>query len=579
MADNSEKLCSDEHDKHEKVIKEINNNSETVDYNGNDKTDPEILEAIIASLKDAEDAIVEPRLESSEKFDSEENSSQSDHAFNESKQNVEITKMDLRLEELDDGLDHFSKGAVSGSLKKNLQENQCNSENQDQKVVVKKSIKRKKNDRVIMSAASVKKVKGVEAETDDDDDMESESYSDDDDDVELPKGDTDYKPGKEDFTAFSRSRRSTSEVELIVRFDCIHCNFHSDILGKLKIHQHNNHEDCEPPSYLDMAEAAVAKLDDTSGVTELIISKEVLFDHFDLIKSRGEDKARACQLLDQALRGGVKLGRLKVTRRRIGADRFWVVPKEKMKLVMEKWRKFEKSVEFVDSTSKIGTIKTTKNMKKKIKSEVASLKVTPDARDDSDSDITILDVSLNSRTKQRLMRKNLAKSIISAPKTQGTCPPIPPPATCPGSDEDDPRVLLTCPICFHSFWYENQTIIHIQEEHPHNKVLGSSSVPVPTNSQVELQKQRNLSVVVSANNNMELQELGSAPMPVPIHSKISSIATVPTKAKVELQEPRNALASVSTNDKMELLELESASLSVPNNATIPGTGLLVSSYQ
>eukprot|EP00092_Neocalanus_flemingeri_P028699 GFUD01031160.1.p1 GENE.GFUD01031160.1~~GFUD01031160.1.p1 ORF type:complete len:538 (+),score=125.08 GFUD01031160.1:41-1654(+) len=537
MADNSEKLCSDEHDKHEKVIKEINNNSETVDYNGNDKTDPEILEAIIASLKDAEDAIVEPRPESSEKFDSEEKSSQSDHASSESKQTVEITKMDLGLEEVNDGLDHFSEGGVSGSPKNNLRENQRNSENQEQKVLVKKPIKRKKNASVIVSASSVKKAKGKHVETEDDDDMEIESYSDDDDnDVELPKGDTDYKPGKEDFTALPRSRRSTSEVELIVRFDCIHCNFHSEILGKLKIHQHNNHEDCEPPSYLDMAEAVVAKLDDTSGVTELIISKEVLFDHFDLIKSKGEDKARACQLLDQALRGGVKLGRLKVTRRRVGVDRFWVVPKEKMKLVMEKWRKFDKSVEFVDSTSKIGIIKTTKNMKKKIKSEVASLKVTPDARDDSDSDITILDVSLNSTTKQRLMRKNLAKSIISATKTQGTCPPIPPPATCPGSDEDDPHVLLTCPICFHSFWYENQTIIHMREEHPHNKVLGSSSVPVQTNLKVELQKQRNL----SANNNMELQESGSAPMPVPIHSKISSLATVPTKAKVELQEPRNA---------------------------------------
>eukprot|EP00092_Neocalanus_flemingeri_P028700 GFUD01031161.1.p1 GENE.GFUD01031161.1~~GFUD01031161.1.p1 ORF type:complete len:625 (+),score=162.61 GFUD01031161.1:41-1915(+) len=587
MADNSEKLCSDEHDKHEKVIKEINNNSETVDYNGNDKTDPEILEAIIASLKDAEDAIVEPRPKSSEKFDSEENSSQSDHAFNESKQNVEITKMDLRLEELDDGLDHFSKGAVSGSLKKNLQENQCNSENQDQKVVVKKSIKRKKNDRVIMSAASVKKAKGKQAETENDHEMESESYSDEEDDVELPKGDTDYKPGKQNTVAFTRSRRSNSKKELEVNFECSQCKFTSEILGELKIHQYSNHEDSKAPSYLDMAEAAVAKLGDTSGVSELTISKEVLFDNFDLIKSREEDKTRACQLLNQALEGGVKLGRLKLSRRRNGKERYWVVPKERMKLVLEKWRKFDESVEFVDSTGIIGKMKATKNVKNKIKikskvaknkktikPKVTRVKVNPDDKDDSDSDIAILDESLTSITKQRLIRKNLYMTYIPVPKAPVSISslPSPPPLTSPGSDEDEPHALLTCPICFHSFWYEYQTINHMREKHHDDERVhkfakkklqkqGSASVSWPTSSRMEFQEPRNRSAVVSTNDKTELQDANFE------HQEPGSASvSVLTKAKMELNEPRNDSISVFVNDKMELQELESTSVPVATTA-------------
>eukprot|EP00092_Neocalanus_flemingeri_P017238 GFUD01018641.1.p1 GENE.GFUD01018641.1~~GFUD01018641.1.p1 ORF type:complete len:471 (-),score=126.30 GFUD01018641.1:656-2068(-) len=470
MANNCEKSWADEH-KHN----ELNNNSETVDYNGNDETDPEILEAIMASLIDAEDAIVEPQSDSSEKLDSSLNSSQIDYDNIESKPTVEITKMDLKLEEVSEVLDHFSKDTDSGSINKN--KNQSNSENKKQPLLVKKAIKRKKNKSAIMSAASVKKVKGKLVNTVINKSVGtkigkihySESLSHEECDVELSKGDTDYKPGKQNAVAFTRSRRSNSKKELEVNFECSQCKFTSEILGELKIHQYSNHEDSKAPSYLDMAEAAVAKLGDTSGVSELTISKDVLFDNFDLIKSRGDDKTRACQLLNQALKGGVKLGRLKLSRRRNGKERYWVVPKERMKLVLEKWRKFDESVEFVDSTGIIGKMKATKNVKnkkkiqsnvakdkKKIKPKVTSVKVNPDDKNDSDSDIAILDESLTSITKQRLIRKNLYMTYIPAPKAQVSISslPSPPPLTSPGSDEDDSHALLTCPICFHSFWYE-----------------------------------------------------------------------------------------------------------------------------
>merc|ERR1712096_113634 len=93
------------------------------------------------------------------------------------------------------------------------------------------------------------------------------------------------------------------------------------------------------PSYLDMAEAAIARLEDNLGLSERSILKEVLFENFDSIV---ENKSRAGQLLNQALKGGVKLGRLETNRRRKDNLRYWVVPKERMKLVLEKWKKSKK---------------------------------------------------------------------------------------------------------------------------------------------------------------------------------------------------------------------------------------------
>ena len=58
-------------------------------------------------------------------------------------------------------------------------------------------------------------------------------------------------------------------------FTCTLCNFKSEILGGLKFHQHSSHEG-EMPSYLDMAEAAIADLEDGAGVEELSILKVII---------------------------------------------------------------------------------------------------------------------------------------------------------------------------------------------------------------------------------------------------------------------------------------------------------------
>jgi len=84
---------------------------------------------------------------------------------------------------------------------------------------------------------------------------EEEDYS------KLPKGDTDYKPGKKKAYKKTNLRKTSRERGFTsVGFNCEHCKFVSKTLGELKIHSHYIHEECEAPSYLDMAEATIAQV-------------------------------------------------------------------------------------------------------------------------------------------------------------------------------------------------------------------------------------------------------------------------------------------------------------------------------
>ena len=107
-----------------------------------------------------------------------------------------------------------------------------------------------------------------------------ESFSEEEVDVGLTKGDTEYRPGGGGSKSKALLRNKKSSMKKVVKecvvFACDACSFQSDILGELKIHSHNTHEGCEAPSYLDMAEAAIAKLEDSSGVVEMSILKVLL---------------------------------------------------------------------------------------------------------------------------------------------------------------------------------------------------------------------------------------------------------------------------------------------------------------
>jgi len=438
MTDNFEKSCANEWQR-EREKEDVNNNFEMDDCNEN-KKDPEVLET-------SED-IVKPDV-----GDSCENPDERYQANSESEQTIEISKMDVGAEEVNE--DHFSKDSDDGSSEKTYQDRQ--------QVQTKEATKMKRTCPQKAPARS----KQIELK---DDESSRESFCTEEVDGEFPDGDTDYKPGKR--VSKARTRRKSVIVKKIhhelVLFVCSHCTFESENLGELKIHQYNNHKGCDAPSYLDMAEAAIAKLENNLGLSERSILKEVLFENFDSIV---ENKSRAGQLLNQALRGGVKIGRLETNRRRKDNLRYWVVPKERMKLVVENWKKSNESVEFVDSPGKSNLSNVSWNVKNKRKmiSEAEISKASP-AKADSDSDIAVLDESLTDGTKLRVMRKKLSnvpnpRPLTNISQSKVINPPSPP---GPESDEDDPTSLLTCPVCSCSFWYENQTVQHMTDCHPHD---------------------------------------------------------------------------------------------------------------
>merc|ERR1719154_921066 len=187
-----------------------------------------------------------------------------------------------------------------------------------------------------------------------------------------------------------------------------------------------------------------------------------------------KDKDTASQLLTRALKGGVKLKRLQVTRKGRSMEKFKIVSKEMMKAVMVKWRNSPNSLEIRDAPGK--TVKSrVKNTPRKVKPQVFTPRKvrTPGTyKQDSDSDIAILDESLSSKTKKILERKRLYteeyRRRLKVPYE--TCRsslslqvPLPP---SPESEEDDRA--LTCSVCYRSFWYEHETVQHVKTEHQIN---------------------------------------------------------------------------------------------------------------
>ena len=234
-------------------------------------SDPEILEAIMASLKEAEDALEGPD-DDPDKLDSED----------QVEETVEITKMDVKTDEDSEILDGFVFSDItdSSSPTKAMEDkvddgvivNGCEKQ-EDLKPVTRK---RKKCWGPIRAPLPMEKARGrPPRQFSEKRESCDESFSEEKCDSVLTNGDTDYKPRKNHRNVLPRSKKSSSKkvAEESVLFVCDHCTFQSDILGELKIHRHNNHEGCEAPSYLDMSEAAVAKLEDCSGVMEMCILK------------------------------------------------------------------------------------------------------------------------------------------------------------------------------------------------------------------------------------------------------------------------------------------------------------------
>jgi len=345
------------------------------------------------------------------------------------------------------------------------------------------------------------------------------SYSDSSNEDDIPDGDSDFVPG----SGSKKSRSSPRKPKKVrpkrspktehVLFNCTICNFNSEILGELNIHKYSNHKNQAKPGYLDMAEVVIAKLDDKSGSNKTNILKQMLSDHPDLIP---EEKNTASQILSRALNGGVNLGRIRETKKGgKGAANYWIVSKEKRRIVLEKWRKNKKSVEHKDIKGIAEGSKEFLAIKEKLTkyniqmtTAPKSASPPPDTKnygrgkrasrppplgsvithsDNSDDEIAIIEEKITPKTKMRLLHKKKilakgggAKTVIRVNSAQGkqllrkiaTTGAVPKAAnsvtkpTIKKDEEDsDDDSQLTCSICLSSFWYANQTYDHMKTAH------------------------------------------------------------------------------------------------------------------
>ena len=249
-----ENMLEKDVNKSEKTRKDVNKNI----------SDPEILEAIMASLKEAEDALENPDIK--EKLDL---------GGDLLEETVEITKMEPQAVNNEIGLE-----CRSDQFKPMEDEEFKDVENDVTESKVLKPATRKRKKPAGRGWAStpvpLKRVSGRRGRSRVAVDISE--FSEEEKESELVECDSDYNPLKcsSKVTPTKRKSMLMKVSQDGVLFGCSHCTFHSDILGELKIHSHSNHEDCAAPTYLDMAEAAVAKLDDSAGVEEMTVLKVTL---------------------------------------------------------------------------------------------------------------------------------------------------------------------------------------------------------------------------------------------------------------------------------------------------------------
>jgi len=444
----SRNLCDDSYHKNSSVDQKI--------------SDPEILDAKTISLRDAQDAFYKPGDVKMGTFEETVEITPMDSG---SEKTVEITPMDFGSVA---NKSKYSAEAcwpdVSGAA--NNESTRCEKQEDE---------KPSKRIKVEISSPATpttpvplrklpdcsRKVLDKNDNVDDYTDDIDESFSDDEVDNELPKGDTDYKPGS--MKSVSRKQKAknsigSKSVSVVAMFDCGKCTFRSGTLGELKIHRFKNHESSEAPSYLDMAETALAQIDNGSGVEEVLILKEVLFEHFDAIV---EEKAEAARILKQALRAGVRLGRLQVLRRKRGKESFNVfkiVNKNKMMLVIARWKDSQEVVEFKGDSTR--SRKRTQKVGEKIKT-IGGGRTTVKFVSKKISCTDNSEPAVSSKNKEMLMMlKQTPNPQYIEWKPQSFIPQSP--YTLVSYEESD---SLTCSVCMLSFWYERQTIEHMKLEH------------------------------------------------------------------------------------------------------------------
>jgi len=319
----------------------------------------------------------------------------------------------------------------------------------------------------------------------------------------------------EDFDPLQEKKNTPKKSRLPkgaeVYFKCNLCCFPFDTLGELKVHKFGDHEDQDKPSYLDLAEAAVIKLNRKTGVSKATILTEIMSD-----PSVTDHIEKARQFLNKAMRAGVQKGRLRQGQPgKKGSQSYWIVSKAQRREVLVKYNKNNKTVEFNDvddfSNAKAAAFKPSE--RKVTARSYATVSITPkieraDSAPDpknfgrgkraskpsprnfgeitlesseSDDEISIISEKITPKTKLKLVHNqkrlpsnmvkignaitgkrvtaNFGKKMIQ-PQVKPQ-PAAPPKEVDPFEDDED----LTCRICLNAFWYKSQIVDHLKTVH------------------------------------------------------------------------------------------------------------------
>lgn len=187
---------------------------------------------------------------------------------------------------------------------------------------------------------SKKKKKRKRAESDSDFDEEFEEYS-------PKRGSRSRAPKKKKSKTVKNKKMPKKNIPRDTMFKCPmpDCDFASETIGELKIHLHEVH-DGEKPTYMDMAEAIIVKLNEKYGSSRTTIIKNIMTEYGHHIEVN-QNQAKA--ILKRSLDKGLKIGRVRNgTLGKTGYLNIWLPNKDKRKTNLRKYNKNPKTLQVED---------------------------------------------------------------------------------------------------------------------------------------------------------------------------------------------------------------------------------------
>lgn len=133
-------------------------------------------------------------------------------------------------------------------------------------------------------------------------------------------------------------------------FSCRYCDFKTETIGELNIHTFGNHDDSTRPTFLDMAEATVAKMADRNGTSRAALLRAILEDYGHVVEV---NPVTARLILQNSVRRGIELGRLRTgVPGKKGANSIWLPSKEERRTLLQRFSVNPRQLHVADSTEK-----------------------------------------------------------------------------------------------------------------------------------------------------------------------------------------------------------------------------------